>query len=228
MPEPAHSYTVPGLHLVSAFPMQLTPGERRLIFALEKIFTPDVIIADCYFPKPDQLSRLQSGKSQLLTISSLAQIDCLALNASGIFVFESKDYSGYIYGHGERQNWTQVLNFGREKHQFYNPVRQNQAHIDAIRGIVPPDIPIYSIIVFSRGATLKVITDLPANCSVCTQADLRATLQKLSAKNRLSKNEVRDLIQLLNASRINPDAVTRNLHVDEVTRAERSQNRQNP
>ena len=59
------------------------------------------------------------------------EIDVIALSAHGIYVFEMKNYSGYIYGSENDEYWTQVLN-KFSKNKFYNPLRQNYAHTKAV------------------------------------------------------------------------------------------------
>ena len=64
------------------------------------------------------------------------EIDLLCVTAKGLIVVESKDYAGYIFGDEARQNWTVTLNGGRrgiEKHHFFNPIWQNNAHIMRLR-----------------------------------------------------------------------------------------------
>lgn len=46
-------YKIRGTKVVSPYPTNLTPGEVRLVFSLEKVFLPERIFADCYFPKVD-------------------------------------------------------------------------------------------------------------------------------------------------------------------------------
>ena len=88
------------------------------------------------------------------------EIDLLMIHEKGIFVFESKNYSGWIFGNEHQKYWTQLLDYGKEKHRFYNPVMQNAGHIQAIRQSLPqnPDIPIYSVIVFFGSSEFKNIT----------------------------------------------------------------------
>lgn len=206
----SQTFPIRGTKVTSPYPVQLTPAEHRLIFSLQKIFPPENIFADYYLPKPDSRHR-----NHLLSASDLLQIDCLAYDERGIFVFESKDYAGWIYAHGGRRYWTQVLNFGAEKNQFYNPIRQNSTHISALRTLVKPEIPIHSLIVFGRDTTLKVLEDLPADCRVCTQANLRNTLQTFT-KPILSSTVLAELSQTLNSGRIIPTQLVRNNHVAEV------------
>lgn len=64
------------------------------------------------------------------------QIDHIVIRKTGVFVIETKNYSGRIYGQNNQKKWTQVLAYGREKHQFYNPVLQNKSHIYALSKIL--------------------------------------------------------------------------------------------
>lgn len=208
-------FPIRGTKVVSPYPTQLTPAEHRLIFSLQKVFAPEHILADCYFPKPDQTNRIVP---KVLTTADLLQIDCLAVDQRGIFVFESKDYVGWIYGHGDRVHWTQVSAYGQNKHQFYNPVRQNSSHLDAIAAIFGSIVPLYSIIVFGREATLKVIADLPESCHVCTQGNLLNTLKTITShRPAFSAAQIADIIARLNASRVDPTASIRDQHVQEIT-----------
>lgn len=57
------------------------------------------------------------------------QIDHIYINRYGIWVIETKNYSGFIYGRENQQEWTQVLSYGKTKRKFYNPIKQNETHI---------------------------------------------------------------------------------------------------
>lgn len=55
------------------------------------------------------------------------QIDHVVINKYGIFVIETKNYSGHIYGKENIHQWKQVV--GKAINNFYNPVMQNSTHI---------------------------------------------------------------------------------------------------
>ena len=80
----------------------------------------------------------------------------------GIFVFESKNYSGWIFGDEDKLYCYQTLPRGRrsKKEHFYNPIMQNQGHIRALRSRLPqnPNTPIYSIIVFYGNCFFRNVT----------------------------------------------------------------------
>lgn len=89
------------------------------------------------------------------------EIDVLMLTRKGIFVFESKNYSGWIFGSESQKNWYQTLPAGRgrsHKEHFYNPIMQNSSHIKYLRALIGENIPMHSIIVFSERCTLKNVT----------------------------------------------------------------------
>lgn len=76
-----------------------------------------------------------------------SQIDHILINKFGIFVIETKNYSGNIYGSEEQQEWTQVLSYGRVKNKLYNPVKQNASHVYKIKSVIRK-YPIHSLVVF--------------------------------------------------------------------------------
>lgn len=80
-----------------------------------------------------------------------AQIDHVLINHNGIFVIETKNYSGRIYGQEDQLQWTQVLSYGNVKNKFYNPIKQNKTHIYHISKILTEKLPIVSAVVFVEG-----------------------------------------------------------------------------
>lgn len=88
-----------------------------------------------------------------------SELDVLLIHEKGIFVFECKDYGGWIFGSAEQQNWTQALPKG-EKHHFYNPIKQNATHCWALSAYL--GIPmrfISSYVVFSGRSELKEVPE---------------------------------------------------------------------
>ena len=79
-----------------------------------------------------------------------SQIDHLIINRTGIFVIETKNYSGRIYGNEDQREWTQVLQYGKVKNKFYNPIMQNRTHIYALSKIIGRSDCFVSIIVFPK------------------------------------------------------------------------------
>lgn len=87
------------------------------------------------------------------------EIDVVLLHPSGIYVIESKNYSGWIFGKADQRNWTVCLN-RNAKERVPNPIRQNNGHISALMRVL--DLPreaFVSLIVFSERCELKRIPD---------------------------------------------------------------------
>lgn len=102
------------------------------------------------------------------------ELDVILISHKGIFVFESKNYSGWIFGDERNRNWTQTLpsRYGTVKKNFYNPIMQNNTHINCLRNIIGNDIPIYSVVVFSDRCELKKIETTSKNVYVVKRKDL--------------------------------------------------------
>ena len=84
------------------------------------------------------------------------EIDVVYITQKGIFVIESKNYSGWIFGDEKGTYWTATLQNG-QKNQFYNPIKQNKTHIRWLQKYVGNDVPLFSLIVFSERCELKKI-----------------------------------------------------------------------
>ncbi|MDF2504376.1 NERD domain-containing protein [Clostridium sp.] len=84
-----------------------------------------------------------------------AQIDHVVVSRYGIFVIETKNYSGWIFGNENSKNWTQVIY--KTKNQFYNPILQNKGHVKALQNLLAdyPDVKYIPIVVFTLNANLK-------------------------------------------------------------------------
>lgn len=60
-----------------------------------------------------------------------SQIDHIVVSQYGIFVIETKNYSGWIFGAVYDESWTQSFRRGGKK-KIPNPIRQNYGHICAL------------------------------------------------------------------------------------------------
>lgn len=94
------------------------------------------------------------GDVMLPTEDGTTQIDHLVVSRYGIFVIETKNYKGWIFGSERQAKWTQKI--FRVTNSFQNPIHQNYKHIktlSALTGI--PEAYFKSTIVFSGEATFK-------------------------------------------------------------------------
>ena len=98
----------------------------------------------------NNLTILHEGKS--------TQIDHIVINPRGIFVIETKNYSGEIYGSENQREWTQILANGNVKNKLFNPLKQNATHVYHVRRIVGK-MPVHSLVVFVKNNTSHIYAD---------------------------------------------------------------------
>lgn len=108
------------------------------------------------FPSPD--SHVLNNVT-LPFSSGTTQIDHVVVSTRGVFVVETKHYSGWIFGDANSKHWTQVLY--KKKSRFQNPLRQNYKHVKAIEQLLDflPDGTVHNVVVFTGVAKFK--TDRP-------------------------------------------------------------------
>ena len=112
-------------------------------------------------------------------VKKSSQIDHLIVSPYGIFVIETKNHKGYVFGDVNGRVWTQVLNgdvgwraYGGHSHYtFFNPVQQNELHIQHLsKQIKIPRNFMTGMIVFTNPeAYLGNI-----NCNCCYTLDMFA------------------------------------------------------
>ena len=114
------------------------------------------------------LSRLDPEKYKIINNLKIyidkgsAQIDHLIISNFGIFIIETKNFEGIIFGEETSNYWTQVLYKNREN--FYNPIKQNNWHLQTLKNILKKysNILYFPIVVFTNNSDLRVktITDV--------------------------------------------------------------------
>ena len=83
------------------------------------------------------------------------QIDHVVISPYGVFVVETKNFRGEIYGSSNDKQWLQV-NKSRKRY-FYNPVMQNRRHCQALSAVCRISFKkIFSLIVFIGRCDLHV------------------------------------------------------------------------
>lgn len=110
------------------------------------------------------------------------EIDAVLICSKGLFVFESKNFSGWIFGNEMHKDWTQTLPMysgGSRKERFYNPIMQNAAHIKYLKYFIDGNIPLYSVIVFSDECTLKNVTVKSKDVRVIQLRNVSSTVAQI-------------------------------------------------
>jgi hypothetical protein len=141
------------------------------------------------------------------------QIDHILVSKFGVFVIETKDYTGWIFANQKQPRWTQVT--FRAKYQFQNPILQNFRHVCAVQNLLdflPPDA-IKSIVVFAGDAKFK--TEVPEGVS-----DLAAFINHLRQQNVevMSLNRVQFCVGRIETARLAISGETDVEHIQSLKR----------
>ena len=95
-----------------------------------------------------------------LNDGSTTQIDHVIVSRYGVFVIETKNMKGWIFGDEHQSMWTQQI--FKEKHRFQNPLRQNYRHTKALEEVLAlPTESIIPIVIFIGDCEFK--TTMPNN-----------------------------------------------------------------
>lgn len=146
-----------------------------------------------------------------------SEIDVLLVHEKGIFVIESKNYSGWIFGSVEQANWTQCLP-NKDKNKFYNPIKQNRTHINALSQFLEIDKnKMTSFIVFSERCELKKVPDDTEEFIILRrQFLLKRVRQELEKREKiLSKEEIDEVIlKLIPLTNVSDEVKQK--HIEEI------------
>jgi hypothetical protein len=141
------------------------------------------------------------------------QIDHILVSRFGVFVIETKNYTGWIFANAEHGNWTQVT--FNDKFQFQNPIHQNYLHVKAVQELLDfvPASAIQSVVVFVGDAEFK--TEMPNG--VFTLPKLIQHL-KGCTEEVLSLNRVQFCVGRLETARLRISQQTDMQHVQALRR----------
>ncbi len=186
-------------------------GEFLIYTVLESLEGPRKFLFNLYLPT-------RNGRT--------TELDVVLLHESGIYVFESKNYGGWIFGAEGERYWSQTLPAKRgqsQKYHFYNPILQNEGHLDRLCRVLHPMCfvsgppPYYSYIVFGERCMLMDVPQRSGNHHVLNLGELFFAVWENAAKAgvRLTAVEIERLYERLEPyTRVN-DAVKR-AHVENI------------
>ena len=153
------------------------------------------------------------------------EIDLLYVTQKGIFVIESKNYSGFIFGSEKNQHWASTLYMGKdwrgrkkvEKHQFYNPIWQNNTHIRYLKRFLKADIPMFSVIVFSSKCELKRMEISSPDVIVCRQGELSSCIRRIWKRvpDVLTEQQIETIFNQLSVL-ANPSEAVKQKHIQDI------------
>lgn len=148
------------------------------------------------------------------TRNATTQIDHVVLSRFGVFVIETKNMSGWIFGGHDQARWTQVLKGGK-KRRFQNPIRQNFGHAKAVQSVLGVDeATVFNFVVFVGSAEPK--TAMPEEIAWGLR-DL-GRLIGCRRQNLFSGDQIQGFVNTLNGAALENSRSVRNDHLRNIER----------
>lgn len=137
------------------------------------------------------------------------QIDHVVVSKYGVFVIETKNIKGWIFGTDKSEYW--IKNMYGKKYEFRNPLKQNYYHVKMLQTLLQlPQNKFIPIVVFLKGATLKCNT----SGNVVKISHLNRTIKRYY-EVILDDEEVNRIIMILTEQNIK-DRKYKKVHVKKV------------
>lgn len=96
----------------------------------------------------------------LPTDDGTTQVDHIIVSIYGVFVVETKNIKGWIFGSEHQKMWTQQIY--KHKNKFQNPLHQNYKHVKTVQALLDlDDLQVHSLVVFVGDSHFK--TKIPDN-----------------------------------------------------------------
>lgn len=140
------------------------------------------------------------------------QIDHIVLSIFGIYVIETKNYTGWILGNENDEYWVQSI-YGK-RNRFKNPIRQNYGHIEMLKNLLSDykHIPIHSMIAFSSDSELKVKCE---KTPVVHFLQVRKLINKMECEPIVTFDEIVAISNIVKAANIT-DKAKRKQHASSI------------
>ncbi|MEQ1635793.1 MAG: NERD domain-containing protein [Methylococcales bacterium] len=146
----------------------------------------------------------------LPTDDGSTQIDHVIVSKYGVFVIETKNMTGWIFGDPNQKTWTQKIY--RHTSKFQNPLHQNYKHVKTLESLLGlNDHQLFSVVVFVGGSTFK--TEMPENVAY-GGGYIRFIKSKTQAV--LTESEVKEITGKIESGRLTASFKTNREHVRHV------------
>lgn len=146
----------------------------------------------------------------LPTKEGTTQIDHVIVSNYGVFVIETKNMKGWIFGNPNQKTWTQKIY--KHTNTFQNPLHQNEKHIKAlVDSFSIRRDQIYSVVAFVGNSTFK--TPMPENV---TKGRGWIRFIKTQKRPLFSDEDVARLIRDIEATRLVRSVKTNREHIQHV------------
>lgn len=146
----------------------------------------------------------------LPTDDGSTQIDHVIVSEFGVFVVETKNMKGWIFGSSSQKTWTQKIY--KHSNKFQNPLHQNYKHVKTLQSLLGlNEQQVHSVIVFVGDSTFKTI--MPENV---TYGAGYVRYIKSKKKSVLSQSQVLEVVKQEEQGRLTPSFKTNRDHVNHV------------
>lgn len=147
----------------------------------------------------------------LPTADGTTQIDHIIVSEYGVFVIETKNMKGWIFGGVRQKTWTQKI-FKYTK-KFQNPLHQNYKHVETLKSVMGlSDQQIFSIVAFVGSSTFK--TEMPEN--VVSSPGRMIKYIKSKDRQVIPSTDVPMILSKIAAGRLVPSRETAKAHINHV------------
>jgi hypothetical protein len=150
----------------------------------------------------------------LLTEDGTTQIDHIIVSKHGIFVVETKNMKGWVFGGANQKQWTQKI--FKHTSKFQNPLHQNYKHVKTLEDLLLTGCKankdcIFSVIIFIGDSTFK--TKMPENVRFA-----RGGIEYIKSKTDVIFNggEVANIIDQVESGRLERSFKTNRQHIKHV------------
>jgi hypothetical protein len=142
---------------------------------------------------------------------STVQVDHLVLSRFGIFVIETKNYSGKIYA-TLHKTWVQYPGKGPMKRNFQNPLHQNYGHVESLKEILGNHI-FHPIVCFTRKAEIKGSYNWS---EVTTSDELLTLISACSNEEVILESVIGELTSTLETAMLEKTDDLKQSHVEKI------------
>jgi hypothetical protein len=142
------------------------------------------------------------------------QIDHIIVSKYGIFVIETKNMKGWIFGSKNQKQWTQKI--FKHKSKFQNPLHQNYKHVKTLEDILfaqrnANNESIFSVIIFIGNSCFK--TKMPENVRFA-----RGGIEYIKSKTDIvfTGHEITKIIEQIESRRLERSLKSNRQHLKHV------------
>lgn len=176
-------------------------GERRVTHTLHEKLNPEEykVYNDLTLPTP-------SGGT--------TQVDHVVVSRFGVFVIETKNMIGWVFGSADQRHWTITYRRSKKRTRMLNPLHQNYGHVKAVQELTGlHKSVVHNIVVFVGSASPK--TALPSQVTF----NIGQLLDEIRSHRQivLSEEDVKRVADALSADKVQTTKEVREDHVRHVT-----------